>query len=68
VSTPQPPRSFKVGDRVRTKATVAAGPSRPGVVLEVRDGQDFDTLVAFDGEDPEGFWQRSSNLELDTPA
>jgi hypothetical protein len=41
---------------------------QPGFWRGLRDGQDFDTLVAFDGEDPEGFWQRSSNLELDTPA
>lgn len=61
-----PPRPFDVNDRVRTKKTNADGiPIEAGIVLALRTGDGFDTLLAVDGKDPAGFWRRSAELEIE---
>jgi hypothetical protein len=68
VSTPQPPRPFDIGDRVRTKATtVGAGPIRAGVVKELSGEHNELSRVAFDDNEPDGTWIRSIDLEIEDP-
>ena len=68
MSAPQPPRPFDIGDRVRTKArTIDPGPIRAGVVKELSGEHDEMSRVAFDGNEPDGTWIRSSDLEIEDP-
>lgn len=68
MDSPKPPRPFNVDDRVRSKTLRADGfPVEAGLVLELRDRQDIDTLLRVDGKDPAGYWRRSAEYEIEDP-
>ncbi len=68
MSKPQPPRPFGINDRIRSKKTNADGtPVEEGVVIKLRDREDFDTLLAVDGHGLTGYWRRSAEFEIEDP-